>query len=326
MRSVLHILLISCWLVLWSTSHAFSPVVYPDVEVPSSQCGQHNPQHDQQLAAIIANITQQLPPPGCNYPQTCAEVLRCNSSASSGYYQIQAANGSAVRVYCDMEGTHCGGDGGWMRVAHLNMTDPSAQCPVDFRNETVNGKRFCIRDTSSGGCSSLLFQSHGLTYSRVCGYARGYQYKSADAFKPVTRSGNEPLSCNYVDGVSITYGTPPTHVWTYAVGVVENETSDDPVHSCPCNARPGTSAPLYVGTHYYCESGSLQPGWRTNDPLWDGMQCGGEEGPCCANDQLPWFNTTTPIPTIATITMRVCLDEHASNEDIGIEQFELFVQ
>ena len=37
--------------------------------------------------------------------------------------QIQAVNnGSAVLVYCDMEGT-CSGERGLMKVVHLNMTD-----------------------------------------------------------------------------------------------------------------------------------------------------------------------------------------------------------
>ena len=98
---------------------------------------------------------------------TCAEFFCCNSSASSGYYQIQAANGSAMQVYCDMGRIYCGGEGGWMRVAYLNMTDLSSQCPVGFRVETANNTRVCIRDTTSAGCGSMLFESFGLTYSQV---------------------------------------------------------------------------------------------------------------------------------------------------------------
>ena len=33
------------------------------------------------------------------------------------------------------KGTNCGGEGSWMRVAHLNMTDPSSQCTADFTLE-----------------------------------------------------------------------------------------------------------------------------------------------------------------------------------------------
>ena len=143
-----------------------------------------------------------------------------------------------------------------MRVAHLNMTDPSSQCPVGFRVETANNTRFCIRNTSSAGCGSMLFEPFGLTYSQVCGYVRGYSYFSPDAFHVYgVRRSNEPLSGNYVDGVSITYGTPPTHIWTYAAGFQEN-TLEIPKSNCPCNTPPGTSPPPYVGSSYYCESGS----------------------------------------------------------------------
>ena len=50
-------------------------------------------------------------------------------SSLSGYYMIRASNGSAVRVYCDMTRS-CGNvTGGWMRVAELDMTNSSHQCP-----------------------------------------------------------------------------------------------------------------------------------------------------------------------------------------------------
>ena len=215
-----------------------------------------------------------------------------------------------------------------MRVAHLNMTDPSSQCPVGFRVETATNTRFCIRNTSSAGCGSMLFEPFGLTYSQVCGYVRGYSFSSTDAFDfNNVRSSNEPLSGNYVDGVSITYGTPPTHIWTYVAGFQEN-TLELPKSNCPCNTPPGTSPPSYVGSSYYCESGTATAShtWHTSDPLWDGMQCGGDEGPCCNHTGLPWFNKNTPTPTTctATINMRLCLDQTGDDENIGIEHLELF--
>jgi hypothetical protein len=54
-------------------------------------------------------------------------------SFPSGYYWVRASNGSAVRVYCDMTRS-CGGvTGGWMRVAELDMTNSSHQCPSGLR-------------------------------------------------------------------------------------------------------------------------------------------------------------------------------------------------
>ena len=325
MATVYLLLSICSCLLQWS--NAFTPVVYDPKVPPSSQCGQSDPfEDDQQLMEKLKMIHQQLPPPGCNPPPTCTDILRCNPSTSSGYYQIQAANGSDVQVYCDMEGTNCGGEDGWMRVAHLNMTDPSSQCPAGFRVETANSKRFCIRDTSSAGCQIIAVESFGLSYSQVCGYARGYSYYSPGAFE----SGpNVPLSGNYVDGISITYDSPPTHIWTYAAGFVEVDNAPYNSVNCPCNAViEMNTLPVFVGSDYYCESSALHGAhvWFTSDPLWDGMQCGGLEGPCCSHTGLPWFHKNTLTPTTATITTRVCLNEATTNENIGIEQFELYVK
>ena len=211
-----------------------------------------------------------------------------------------------------------------MRVAHLNMTDPSSQCPVGFRVETANNTRFCIRDTSSAGCGSMLFEPFGLTYSQVCGYVRGYSYGSTDAFAKIKYGGN------HVDGVSIAYGTPPTYIWIYAAGNSENTLESPHKPNCPCNT-PGTNPPSYVGSSYYCESVSINSPtalhkWHTSDPLWDGMQCGGDEGPCCNHTGLPWFNKNTPTSTTATINVRVCLDEDSDNENIGIKRLELYIK
>ena len=87
-----------------------------------------------------------------------------------------------------------------------------------------------------------------------------------------------------------------------------------------------------LDSSYYCESGSLNHPklalfkWFTSDPLWDGMQCGGDEGPCGNYTGLPWFNKNTPTPATATINVRLCPDENTNNENIGIERLELFVK
>ena len=293
----------------------------------TAECGQSDTLQDEKLMAVTSQVQQQLGPPGCNPPRnrSCQEILRCNPSASSGYYQIQAANGSLV--YCDMEGTNCGGEGSWMRVVHLNMTDPCSQCPAGFRVETINNKRFCIRDTNAAGCQPITAESFGLTYSRVCGYVRGYAFHSLDGFEKHSSARSYVLSGNYVDGVSITYGNI-SHIWTYAAGLFEGGNSHN---DCPCNTNGVTdTVPEFVGNDYYCESSTTsehyQSIWYTTDPLWDGMQCGGNEVPCCNHTGLPWFNKNILIPTTATITTRVCLDEATSNEDVGIERFELYVK
>ena len=54
-------------------------------------------------------------------------------SSPSGNYWVRASNGSPVRVYCDMTRS-CGGvTGGWMKVAELDMTISSQECPSSLR-------------------------------------------------------------------------------------------------------------------------------------------------------------------------------------------------
>jgi len=58
--------------------------------------------------------------------KSCSALL---TSSPSGYYQIMASNESVLKAYCDMT-RRCGNiPGGWMRVVHLNITRPSAECP-----------------------------------------------------------------------------------------------------------------------------------------------------------------------------------------------------
>ena len=94
---------------------------------------------------------------------------------------------------------------------------------------------------------------------------------------------------NYVDGISITSGSPRKHLWTYAAGVQENVLSGFDVE-CPCSTDSRQQPPSAVGNDYFCESGV--PGhyintFYSNDRLWDGEQCGVIERGCCAAPGLP---------------------------------------
>ena len=103
---------------------------------------------------------------GCNPPRnrSCQEILHCYQSATSGYYQIQASNGSLVKVYCDMEGTHCMNITGWTRVAYINMTQPNASCPHCLTLQTFpSAGLISLCGKESSGCQSALFPTIGLT-------------------------------------------------------------------------------------------------------------------------------------------------------------------
>ena len=155
-------------LLLASVVSGFTPVTYP--ARVSSECGQYDPLQDEQLIEALGQIHPQLGPPGSNPPKnkTCQTILHCFPSAPSGYYQITAPNGSLVQVYCDMEGTNCGGEGGWTRVAYVNMSQSGATCPQGLTQRFLSGSSYCGRSIFAG-CQSTVFSTHGLSYSRVCG-------------------------------------------------------------------------------------------------------------------------------------------------------------
>ena len=315
-------------LLLASVVSGFTPVTYP--ARVSSECGQYDPAlQDEQFTETLGQIKQQLSPPGCNplKNRTCQTILNCFPSSPSGNYQITASNGLPVQAYCDMEGTNCGGEGGWMRVAYINMAQSGATCPQGLTQRFLSGKNYCGRNII--GCQSTYFSTHGLSYSRVCGRLRGYQYGGPDAFNAGITNQYTSVDSNYVDGASITYGSNPRkHVWTYASGVVSYSSMYP--HVCPCNSGSPYQAPSFIDSNYYCESG-VGSGFQSvtvhNDPLWDGHQCPGLEAPCCTHHNMPWFIKTLSQTTTENIELRLCGDDSpTADEDVPIELIELYIR
>ena len=211
----------------------------------------------------------------------------------------------------------CGG-GLWYRVAYLNMTDPSQQCPSAWREYT--GVRACGRPVSSvGSCPTTLYPTNG-QYSRVCRRVIGYQVLTPDGFRNHDHAG-------YLDGISITHGESRHHIWSYVAGASENS-FQHAYSNCPCasDAR-GSRPPPVIGDDYYCESGNPTDSFDVhfyNDPLWDGQQC---EGTCCSGTKSPpWFSVELSTHTTDRIEVRICGDEGTNNEDVPIEQLEIYVQ
>ena len=178
----------------------------------------------------------------------------------------------------------CGGSG-WTRVAYLNMSDPSEQCPSGFRLYNQNCVRACGRTaTTSGGCLSSVQFPTGMNYSEVCGRVTGYQYGGPDAFS--TGSTNP----GHVDGVILTYGSPRRHIWSFATANSKSSLSS----GCPCSTGSSTSPPSFVGSDYFCESGYSGLGRPSlqlfAEPLWIGKGCSKLETPCCQATGIPWFH------------------------------------
>ena len=121
---------------------------------------------------------------------------------------------------------------------------------------------------------------------------------------PFTR--NHQLSV-YVDGISITLGSPRKHVWTYAAGVSDDH---NPYANslCPCALYSTARPPAFVGNNYYCESGNVGPVeqiYYLSDPLWDGSGCTSDNG-CCAQIGMPWFYRKLPMCVAEDFEVRIC--------------------
>ena len=162
MATKLVCLLISSYLLLagdYYVVSGFTPVIYSS-ESSSTECGQSDPLQDEKLMAVISQVHQRLGPPGCNPPRnrSCQEILHCFPSAPSGYHKIRVPNGSLVLVYCDMEGTNCGGQGGWMRVAHVNMSQSGASCSQGLTQKNMSGRIIC------GQSAILVVKEHFSLY------------------------------------------------------------------------------------------------------------------------------------------------------------------
>ena len=214
------------------------------------------------------------------------------------------------------------GEGIWYRVAYLNMADSSQQCPSAWRLYNSDQYRACGRPVSRSQSSPATFYTTNRQYSKVCGRVTAIQVASPDGFHP-----SNGIDGVYMDGVSITNGSPRNHIWTFVGSYSETATG---TNACPCDSPFGTRPQSFVGSNYYCESGNPTQNWVgrvfPNDKLWDGEQCS-HEGTCCTGTNTPpWFSVNLSSPTSDDFEVRIMGTESTTNEDTPIELIEIYVQ
>ena len=136
-----------------------------------------------------------------NPAKSCKAIYDAYSDAKSGYYWIKASSGSAVRVYCKMDADCSGYNGGWLRVANIDMRNSSHQCPsgLSLLSRSSNPRRVC---DISNGCISKYFSVHGMNYNHVYGKIIAYQNRYPVGLHFNSRS----IDQQYVFGVSLTHG------------------------------------------------------------------------------------------------------------------------
>ena len=150
----------------------------------------------QPSAAQRANTTLLLTYPGqilqADGSQTChseGQRKRVRNEVDSA--MLSLLRESAVPL---LQNFSCGGSFGWRRAAYLDMSDPSQPCPYVWRRSI----------SSSGSCEGLIYSTGSAQYNQVCGRIIGYQLGNTDGFLGSRLS----IDTNYVDGVSVTHGTP----------------------------------------------------------------------------------------------------------------------
>ena len=286
----------------------------------------------QRAVAQGANTTLPLTYPGQvlqgNGSQTCP------SEAQRGIARNEVRNGtrrllreSVVSLLQANSTEHPCGGSGWRRVAYLNMSDPSQQCPSVWQEITTPHRVCGRRSTSSYSCDGVTY-TNSQQYNQVCGRIISYQVGDTEAFR---RSSGRSINAFYVDGISVTRGSTYQHIWTFAAGL--DEQTQYSSSTCPCvtGSTAGSLVPSFVGQNYFCEAGITRYTsgrgifWPNGDPLWDGQGCGPTSS-CCTFNSPPWFNITLSSPTTDNIEVRICTAGGTGTEDVPIQLMELYVK
>ena len=283
----------------------------------------------QPAVAQEANTTLPLTYPGRflqgNGSQTCPseeQNMRVRNEIENATRRLLRE--SVIPLLQQTSYMYCGSPG-WRRIAYLNMSDPTQQCPSVWQQYS-SPHRVCGRRSSSASCEGLTYTTGSEQYNQVCGRIIGYQIGPLNAF----RGSSLSINTWYVEGVSVTHGSPRQHIWTFAGGADEN-----PIWNiCPCvsGSTNGNLIPSFVGQNYFCEAGLVRysdginaPFFSNSDPLWDGQGCGPTSS-CCTLNSPPWFNVTLPSPTTDGIEVRICGIDGVHTYDTPIQLMELYVK
>ena len=152
--------------------------------------------------------------------------------------------------------------------------------------------RACGRTNAARGCVNTTYSVQGMQYSQVCGRVYGYRENTPDGLL------SNDIDDVYVDGVSLTHGSPRQHIWTF-VGFFVSQ------------LFPA------VGDQYFCTA--QQRAWVTPDTC--SSQCS-----TCTVTTPPWFCMQLPEPTTDDIELRICGNSGIDNEDTPIDLVEIYIR
>jgi dynein heavy chain len=209
--------------------------------------------------------------------------------------------------------------GGWALAVRYQSGDA---CPGNW----VARGGGCARPSALAASDASAIAAAPYAYSEVRGVVRALGYGGSDAF----RDGSGSIDGRYVDGLSITAGSPRRHLFTFAQGT--SEVFGDSVNaSCPCDG--GIGPPSFVGSDYRCEEPqeSAEPGNTGNrffdlgDPLFDGLSI--EDSACVGDPESQAGDFVRSVAASADpIELRLMHTEDSSNEDTAITFLEIWVR
>ena len=230
---------------------------------------------------------------------SCTEIYNTGNTCRSGFYWEEGdQEGGGHLMYCSMEDVLCGSVG---------VSDPG---------------NFC-KHSSENGCDSITFNTYNISYSEVCGRVQAHQFSTPDAFRGWILY-QRTIDELYLDGISITHGSPRQHIWSLPV---EISSTHNPFHStCSCRMESVLhQRPDYVEEYYYCDSGNLETTWSLilydDKWLYDGTGCP-LDSLCCDPPLLPWFHRELNA-TRDDIEFWVYLDEDLDTENIYIKTVDI---
>lgn len=214
---------------------------------------------------------------------------------------------------------------GWIKVEDFNLeANNEIECPGGWEKAVSDGISHCRLPRDDIPCQSSIYSTN-FSYSQVCGRVKSYQIGRTTAFYPYTLSQN--FNSSYLDGVSITRGTPKEHIWSFASGFFSISNTE---FLCPCINNNLDVIPSFVGDNYFCDSGTNEEAafreFYGDNPLWDGAGCEAGNG-CCARG--PYFFANLTKASCDPLEARICLSVKGNDRErvnIGVTIIELYVK
>ncbi len=128
----------------------------------------------------------------------------------------------------------------------------------------------------------------------------------------------------------LTYGNSDNIIW-YFLAALEEDYHRFPQTVCSCINPTDVRnhhVPEVFGNNYFCDAAPNRAQnsiFYSDDPLWDEAGCEGSNT-CCTHNNPPWFFRELPEMTDEDIKMKINLNEKHTNEDIGIEKIDIYIQ